>query len=107
MPNLVLLDMNMPGMGGLETCRAMRAGSDTPVIILSVRNTREGQGGRARCRRRRLRHQAVRHRRTAGAHPRRAAPFALVAGRRSARVSLAGLEIDFDARRVRARAKSA
>lgn len=39
MPNLVLLDMNMPGMGGLETCRAIRAGSDTPVIILSVRNT--------------------------------------------------------------------
>ena len=38
-PNLVLLDMNMPGMGGLETCRAIRAGSDTPVIILSVRNT--------------------------------------------------------------------
>ena len=38
-PNLILLDMNMPGMGGLETCRAIRAGSDTPVIILSVRNT--------------------------------------------------------------------
>jgi two-component system KDP operon response regulator KdpE len=39
LPNLVLLDMNMPGMGGLETCRAIRAGSDIPVIILSVRNT--------------------------------------------------------------------
>ena len=39
MPNLVLLDMNMPGMGGLETCRAIRDGSDIPVIILSVRNT--------------------------------------------------------------------
>jgi len=39
MPNLVLLDMNMPGMGGLDTCRAIRAGSDIPVIILSVRNT--------------------------------------------------------------------
>ena len=39
MPNLVLLDMNMPGMGGLETCRAVRGGSDIPVIILSVRNT--------------------------------------------------------------------
>jgi two-component system KDP operon response regulator KdpE len=39
MPNLVLLDMNMPGMGGLETCRAIRAGSDIPVLILSVRNT--------------------------------------------------------------------
>ena len=39
MPNLVLLDLNMPGMGGLETCRALRAGSDIPVIILSVRNS--------------------------------------------------------------------
>jgi len=39
MPSLVLLDMNMPGMGGLETCRAIRGGSDIPVIILSVRNT--------------------------------------------------------------------
>ncbi|MBZ5728065.1 MAG: response regulator transcription factor [Acidobacteriia bacterium] len=39
MPNLVLLDMNLPGMGGLETCRAFRAGSDIPVIILSVRNS--------------------------------------------------------------------
>jgi two-component system KDP operon response regulator KdpE len=39
MPNLVLLDMNMPGMDGLETCRAIRDGSDVPVIILSVRNS--------------------------------------------------------------------
>jgi two-component system KDP operon response regulator KdpE len=29
----------MPGIGGLETCRAIRASSDIPVIILSVRNT--------------------------------------------------------------------
>jgi len=39
MPNLVLLDMNMPGIGGLETCRAIRSGSDIPVIILTVRNS--------------------------------------------------------------------
>jgi len=39
MASLVLLDMNMPGMGGLETCRALRQGSDIPVIILSVRNS--------------------------------------------------------------------
>ena len=39
MPDLVLLDMNMPGIGGLETCQLLRTGSDVPVIILSVRNT--------------------------------------------------------------------
>jgi two-component system KDP operon response regulator KdpE len=38
-PNLVLLDMNMPGMGGLETCRALRGFSDVPVIVLTVRAT--------------------------------------------------------------------
>jgi two-component system, OmpR family, KDP operon response regulator KdpE len=38
-PNLVLLDMNLPGMGGLETCQTIRAGSDIPVVILSVRNS--------------------------------------------------------------------
>jgi two-component system KDP operon response regulator KdpE len=37
LPDLVLLDLNMPGMGGLETCRAIREGSDVPIIILSVR----------------------------------------------------------------------
>jgi two-component system KDP operon response regulator KdpE len=38
-PDLVLLDLNMPGIGGLETCRAIRMGSDVPIIILSVRNS--------------------------------------------------------------------
>src|ERR1700736_2780231 len=37
-PDLVLLDLNMPGMGGLETRRTLRAGSDVPIVILSVRN---------------------------------------------------------------------
>jgi len=37
-PDLVLLDLNMPGMGGIEACRAMREGSDVPIIILTVRN---------------------------------------------------------------------
>lgn len=38
-PDLVLLDLNMPGLGGLETCRALRDRSSIPIIILSVRNT--------------------------------------------------------------------
>jgi two-component system KDP operon response regulator KdpE len=36
--DLVLLDMNMPGMGGLETCRALRAGSEVAIIMLTVRD---------------------------------------------------------------------
>ena len=39
MPDLVLLDMNMPGIGGLETCQLLRGGSDVPIVILSVRNS--------------------------------------------------------------------
>ncbi|HTQ61481.1 MAG TPA: response regulator transcription factor [Candidatus Solibacter sp.] len=37
-PDLVLLDVNMPGMGGVETCREMRRGSGAPIIMLTVRN---------------------------------------------------------------------
>jgi two-component system KDP operon response regulator KdpE len=37
--DLVLLDMNMPGMGGLETCRLIRAQSDVGIIMLTVRDT--------------------------------------------------------------------
>jgi two-component system KDP operon response regulator KdpE len=33
--DLVLLDMNMPGMGGLETCRLIRAGSEIAIIMLT------------------------------------------------------------------------
>ena len=36
-PDLVLLDLSMPGMGGLETCQEIRENSDIPIIILSVR----------------------------------------------------------------------
>jgi two-component system, OmpR family, KDP operon response regulator KdpE len=37
--DLVLLDVNMPGRSGLETCREIRASSDVPIIMLTVRNT--------------------------------------------------------------------
>jgi two-component system KDP operon response regulator KdpE len=34
--DLLLLDMAMPGIGGLEACRQIRAGWDLAIIILSV-----------------------------------------------------------------------
>jgi len=37
--DLILLDLNMPGMGGLATCRAIRNGWDVPVIVVSVRSS--------------------------------------------------------------------
>ena len=38
-PELVLLDVNMPGMSGLETCREIRNQSDVAIIMLTVRNS--------------------------------------------------------------------
>jgi two-component system KDP operon response regulator KdpE len=37
--DLVLLDISMPGMGGLEACRAIRAQSEIAIIMLTVRDT--------------------------------------------------------------------
>jgi two-component system response regulator ResD len=36
-PNLVVLDVMLPGTDGLELCRWIRARSDTPVIMLTAR----------------------------------------------------------------------
>jgi two-component system KDP operon response regulator KdpE len=105
LPNLVLLDMNMPGMDGLETCRAIRAGSEVPVIILSVRNSEKDKVAAL----------------DAGADDYVTKPFSIeellarirAALRRSPgsaeggprSFSAPGLEIDFESRRVRVRGK--
>jgi two-component system KDP operon response regulator KdpE len=39
--DLILLDMNMPGIGGLETCRLIRSASEIPIIVLTVRNSEQ------------------------------------------------------------------
>jgi two-component system KDP operon response regulator KdpE len=36
--DLVILDVNMPGMNGLETCRAMRSFTEVPIVMLTVRD---------------------------------------------------------------------
>jgi two-component system KDP operon response regulator KdpE len=39
--DLVLLDINMQGMGGMETCRAIRSGSEVAIIMLTVRDSEQ------------------------------------------------------------------
>ena len=38
-PDAILLDVNMPGMGGLEACREIRRTLDVPILMLTVRNS--------------------------------------------------------------------
>ena len=37
LPDVVLLDVLLPGISGIQTCRAIRATWDLPVIIISVK----------------------------------------------------------------------
>jgi len=37
--DLVILDMNMPGMNGIETCRSIRSNSDVAIVMLTVRDS--------------------------------------------------------------------
>jgi two-component system, OmpR family, response regulator MprA len=37
-PDLVVLDGMLPGLDGIEVCRRLRAGSDTPILMLTARD---------------------------------------------------------------------
>lgn len=36
-PDLVILDLMLPGLSGLDVCRALRADSSVPILVLSAR----------------------------------------------------------------------
>ena len=42
-PALVILDVNLPRLSGLEVCRRIRAASRTPVMMLTVKSAEEDQ----------------------------------------------------------------
>jgi two-component system KDP operon response regulator KdpE len=105
--DLVLLDINMPGVGGLETCRMIRQGSEVPIIMLTARDAEADKI------------QAL----DAGADDYVTKPFGmpeLLARMRAAlrrtpwapgpagasTLTLGGVEIDFDARQVLSRGES-
>ncbi|MDP9281421.1 MAG: response regulator transcription factor [Chloroflexota bacterium] len=37
-PDLVVLDVMLPGLDGVEVCRRLRAGSDLPILMLTARD---------------------------------------------------------------------
>ena len=40
-PEAILLDLKMPGMGGIEACREMRSSSEVPIIVVSAKKSRK------------------------------------------------------------------
>lgn len=42
-PDLVVLDINLPGMSGLEVCGAIRAASTTPILMVTARDSDEDE----------------------------------------------------------------
>ena len=40
-PDLIVLDLMLPGLDGLEVCRVLRAESDVPIIMLTAKTTEQ------------------------------------------------------------------
>src|SRR5215470_11891918 len=102
--DLVLLDMNMPGLSGIEACRLIRGQSEIAIVMLTVRDSEEDKVAAL----------------DAGADDYVTKPYnapELLARIRAAlrrtpwshgptgRLTLGAVEIDFDTREVKARGK--
>ena len=57
--DLIVLDIGMPEMDGLEVCRQIRKSSEVPILFLSARDEEIDRILRARDRRRRLRDETL------------------------------------------------
>jgi len=43
MPSLIVLDLNLPDMDGIEICRRIRKSSDVPILMLTARDALEAR----------------------------------------------------------------
>jgi CheY-like chemotaxis protein len=57
-PGLILLDLMLPTLPGLDVCRIIRAQSNVPIVILTAKDSEADKVAGPRDRSRRLRHQA-------------------------------------------------
>ena len=73
-PSLVLLDVMLPGLDGWGVCRAIRAESQTPIIMLTAKSETEDKVNGLKHGRGRLHHKALRDEGGARPHRGRAAP---------------------------------
>ena len=73
-PDLVLLDLMLPGMDGIDVCRQIRAESGVPIVMLTAKTDTVDVVARPRVRRRRLHRQAVQAQGAGRPDPRPAAP---------------------------------
>lgn len=64
-PDVVVLDLGLPDTDGVDVIRRLREWSRVPILVLSARHASGEKVQALDSRRRRLRHQALRHGRTA------------------------------------------